>query len=74
MTMARIGYIEQPCLRESAAEGNKSRSTNPRTVPKKGLRGFSDRLLRDIGVIDGHEKNDPPQPAACARDLIDRYR
>jgi len=43
-------------------------------MPKKGLHGLSDRLLSDIGVIDGHGKNDPPQPAACARDLIDRYR
>ena len=74
MTMAQIGWIERSCLRGSETEGSKPRPTTPPAMPKKGLHGLSDRLLSDIGVIDGHGKNDPPQPAACARDLIDRYR
>ncbi|WP_181161283.1 hypothetical protein [Labrys okinawensis] len=43
-------------------------------LPKEALRELSDHLLRDIGAIDGHSVKDRPQPAASARDLIDRYR
>lgn len=40
-----------------------------------GLLGFSDHLLRDIGVLDGQPVRDrPTEAAASAYDLIDRYR
>jgi len=75
MTMAQLHRIGLPYF------GWKS-AGSPRQVEEAGKRPgalshryLSDHLLRDIGLLDGHEAaRQSAEPACSSRDLIDRYR
>ena len=74
MTMAQVVRIGQAYFDASDQEQIASRPGPRPWLRRRGLIGLSCHLLRDIGAVDIHEKARPCQPAASARDLIDRYR
>ena len=74
MIVARIERIGQAySYRADTGHGETQPARRPALL-REALRELSDHLLCDIGVIDGHAKNDRPEPDASARALIDRYR
>ncbi len=75
MTAVQFHHIELSYCNagEDRQGGRLPRTSAPRHLT--GLFGFSDHLLRDIGVLDGRPvRGRPVEAAASARDLIDRYR
>ncbi|OCC00433.1 hypothetical protein BA190_34075 [Labrys sp. WJW] len=74
MIVARIEPIGQAYSYRADAVHDETQPAGRAALRKVALRELPDHLLRDIGVIDGHVKGDRPEPAASARDLIDRYR
>ena len=75
MTVVQFHHID---LSYCTAQEGRQGAGLPRTSARgrlAGLFGFSDHLLRDIGMLDGQPvRGRPTEAAASAHDLIDRYR
>ncbi|WP_454812361.1 hypothetical protein [Labrys neptuniae] len=75
MTAVQFHHID---LSYCNAREDRQGARLPRTSGRRrlvGLFGFSDHLLRDIGVLDGQPvRGRPTEAAASAYDLMDRYR
>lgn len=74
MTMAQVVRIGQAYFETGDQEQAASRPGQRSWLRRRGLIGLSCHLLGDIGAVDIREKARPCEPAASARDLIDRYR
>lgn len=74
MTMAQAVRIGQAYFDASDQEQTASRPGQQPWLQRQGLIGLSCHLLRDVGAVDIREKTKACEPAANARDLIDRYR
>jgi hypothetical protein len=75
MTMAQLHRIGLPYFGWKSSGSIKQIEEAGKRPGALSQRNLSDHLLRDIGLLDGHEAaRQLEEPACSSRDLIDRYR